>query len=283
MPHYARRFVAGLDLVEGWSAPDAAVGVVAGHGRGVVSVHGDLSLPSGWASVTKLVTALAALVAVEEGSVGLEDQAGPPGATVRHLLAHTSGLAYNEQRILAQPGRRRIYSNAGFEVLADLVAARTGISFDLYVTEAVLEPIGMNGTRLEGSPAAGMVGPLDDLLRLAAELLSPSVVSPATLGLATRVAFPNLSGVVPGFGRQTPNDWGLGFELRDHKSPHWTGRRNSAATFGHFGRTGSFLWVDPGIDLACAVLARRDFGPWAADAWPALSDAVCEEFGDRGQ
>jgi len=276
-------FVAGLDLVEGWHAPLAAVGVVNGTGGRVLDWRGDRTRRSRWASVTKLVTALAVLVAVEEGSIGLDEPAGPPGATIRHLLAHASGLAFAEPRVMAGPGRRRIYSNRGFEVLADAIAERTGMSFEHYVTEAVLEPTGMAGTRLEGSAASGLVGPLDDLLRLAAELLRPSVVSPGTLRLATTVAFPGLAGVLPGFGRQRPMDWGLGFELRDHKSPHWTGHANSPSTFGHFGATGSFLWVDPQIDLACAALSGRDFGPWAAEAWPVLSDAVYEEFVDREQ
>ena len=275
--------MAGLDLVQGWSAPLAAAGVVAGPQGRVLDRRGDPTRGSGWASVTKLVTALATLVAVEEGSVALDEPAGPPGATVRHLLAHASGLAFAERRVLAAPGRRRIYSNAGFEVLADAVAERTGMTFERYLSEAVLEPLGMAGTSLAGSAAAGLVGPLDDLLRLAAELLAPTVVSPGTMRLATTVTFPGLAGVLPGFGRQRPMDWGLGFEMRDHKSPHWTGSRNSPSTFGHFGGSGSFLWVDPEIDLACAALSGRDFGPWAARAWPALSDAVCEEFADREQ
>jgi CubicO group peptidase (beta-lactamase class C family) len=98
------------------------------------------------------------------------------------------------------------------------------------------------------------------------------------LGQATAVAFPGLDGVLPGFGRQTPNDWGLGLELRDAKSPHWTGSRNSPRTFGHFGRSGTFLWVDPDAGLACACVTDRDFGPWAAGAWPTLSDAVLAAF-----
>ena len=93
------------------------------------------------------------------------------------------------------------------------------------------------------------------------------------------MAFPGLAGVLPGFGRQDPCDWGLGFELRDAKRPHWTGARNSAGTFGHFGQSGGFLWVDPAAAVACAVLTDTAFGPWAADAWPALSDRVLDELG----
>jgi CubicO group peptidase (beta-lactamase class C family) len=92
------------------------------------------------------------------------------------------------------------------------------------------------------------------------------------------VAFPGLTGVLPGFGRQDPNDWGLGFELRDRKSPHWTGGRSSPATYGHFGRSGTFLWVDPQARAACVCLTDREFGPWAARAWPELTDAVLAEL-----
>jgi len=95
---------------------------------------------------------------------------------------------------------------------------------------------------------------------------------------ATSVQFPGLSGVLPGFGVQRPNDWGLGFEIRDGKAPHWTGTTNSAATYGHFGQTGTFIWVDPVADLALVALTDRDFDDWAKPLWPALSDEVLKEF-----
>ena len=250
-----------------------------GGGRGVLAASGDTGLPGRWASVTKLVTALAVLVAAEEEVVDLDEPAGPPGSTVRHLLAHASGLAFDEPRVLAGPGRRRIYSNVGFEALGTVISEQAGMPFEQYLTEAVLGPLAMAATRLDGSPAAGLVGPLDDLGRLAAELLDPSLISPSTLRAATTVAFPGLAGVLPGFGRQDPLDWGMGFEVRDAKSPHWTGANNSPATFGHFGASGSFLWVDPEATVACAVLSGRDFDAWAKEAWPALSDAVLDDLG----
>lgn len=245
----------------------------------MIAARGDTTLAGEWASVTKILTALAVLVAVEEEAVSLDEPAGPPGATVRHLLAHASGLAYDQDRVLAPPGRRRIYSNRGFEVLGELVEDRAGMAFGAYLGEAVLRPLGMAGTSLDGSPAAGATGTLDDLVQLARELLAPTLVSPETLRLATTVAFPGLAGVLPGFGRQDPLDWGMGFEVRDAKSPHWTGANNSPATFGHFGASGSFLWVDPEATVACAVLSGRDFDAWAKEAWPALSDAVLAETG----
>ena len=111
-------------------------------------------------------------------------------------------------------------------------------------------------------------------MRLGKELMEPTLVSASTVAAATSVWIEDLPGVLPGFGHQEHNDWGLGVEIRDAKTPHWTGRLNSPGTFGHFGRSGSFLWVDPTRGVLLASLAGQDFGPWAATAWPALSDAV---------
>jgi len=270
--------VEALGALARWPVGSAAAGVLAGPGAPRAGLVGDPDRVYPWASVTKLCTALALLVALEEGSVTLDDPAGPPGSTVAHLAAHASGLAPSGRSVLAPPGSRRIYSNAGYEVLAAHLAARTGIAFADYLREAVLEPLGMVGARLgPGSAAAGLSGTLGDLLAFGAELMAPTVVGPATLVRATTVAFGGIDGVLPGFGVQRPCDWGLGFELRDHKVPHWTGRTNSAATFGHFGRAGGFLWVDPVARVACAVLTDTAFGPWARSAWPALADAVLGE------
>ncbi len=264
-----------LRAIDAWGARAAAVGVV--RAGGDVAVHGPRGLPFRWASVTKLLTGLATLVAVEEGTVDLDEPAGPPGSTLRHLLAHASGLPPEDGPPLMAPARRRIYSNAGIEAAAELVAARAGIPFAAYFADAVVQPLGLAG-ELASSPAWGYRGPLDDLLKLARELLAPTLVAAETLAEATTVQFPGLDGVLPSFGRMTPNDWGLAFELRDDKSPHWTGTRNSPQTFGHFGAAGTFVWVDPSAGAACCVLTDREFGDWAKHAWPALGDAVLAEL-----
>ncbi len=268
-----------LDLLSSWPVGAAAAAVLTAAADGppmVVGTRGDIDRPHDWASVTKLCTALAVLVAVEETTLSLEDWAGPPGSTVAHLLAHASGLAPSGGAVLEPPGRRRIYSNGGYDLLGALLEERSGIAFTDYLRDGVLDPLGMRGARMAsgGSPAAGLHGTVRDLVHLAAELLSPTLVAPVSLARATAVAFPGLSGVLPGFGRQDPCDWGLGFELRDAKRPHWTGGANSARTFGHFGQAGGFLWVYPEAKVACVSLCDRDFGPWAAEAWPRLSDAV---------
>ena len=252
--------------VDGWPCGHVSVAVA---GR-VEAAHGELDRSFWWASVTKLATAVAVLVAAEEGIVDLDEAAGPPGSTVRHLLAHASGLPADGMKPIAKPGSRRIYSNTGFEVVADHVGERAGMPFGDYF-EAVW------GFPLGGSAAKAVEGPLEQLLVLARELLSPTRIAPETLSEARTVQFPGLGGVLPGFGRLEPNDWGLGVELRDGKQRHWTGARNSAATFGHFGRGGTFLWVDPDAGLALACLTDIEFGDWAIDAWPRLADAVLSE------
>jgi CubicO group peptidase (beta-lactamase class C family) len=260
--------------VDAWPVDNVAAAVV-GPG-GVLDWRGDEGREFGWASVTKLATALSVLVAAEEGVVDLDEEAGPPGSTVRHLLAHASGLPFEGASPIAGPGERRIYSNTGFEVLADHVAKRAEMPFEEYLSEAILTPLDFSG-ELRGTAAAGLYGTLLDLIDLAAEFLRPTLVAPETLAEATSVQFPGLVGVLPDFGRLDPNDWGLGFELRDAKSPHWTGAHNSARTFGHFGGSGTFLWVDPEAKLALGVLTDRAFDEWQDDAkrlWPELSDAV---------
>ncbi len=263
-----------LRAIEGWGAAVAAAGVA--RADGVVATRGPLDVQLPWASVTKLLTGLAMLVALEEGTVDLDEPAGPPGATLRHLLSHASGLPIDGDRTITEPGRRRIYSNTGIELAAGLLEERAEMSFADYFAEAVARPLGLAG-RLDGSPAYGYRGTLDDLLALGRELLQPTLVAAETLVEATAVQFPGLDGVLPGFGRMEPNDWGLTFELRDGKSPHWTGSRNSEATFGHFGRSGTFLWIDPDVGVACGVLTDRQFGDWAKEAWPPFSDAVLAE------
>ena len=263
-----------LRQVEDWPVENAAVAAIAASG--LLATHGDTRRVYRWASVTKLLTAYAALVAAEEGTIDLDEPAGPPGSTLRHLLSHASGLPFLAGQPVGRPGARRVYSNPGIELVAEIVAARAEMPFERYLAEAVLEPLGMEA-ELRGSPAADLYGSLDDLVRFARELLAPQLIAPETLVEATSVQFPGLAGVIPDLGRFDPNDWGLGFELKDGKHPHWSGDRTSPRTFGHFGGSGTFLWVDPEPALALACLTDRDFDAWALEAWPKLSDAVLAE------
>ena len=263
----------GLESLATWPGAHRAAGW-ANRLDGVASA-GDATRPFALASVTKLLTATAVLVAVQEGILELDEPAGPPGSTVRLLLCHASGLPFEGSDPVAAPGTRRIYGNPAYEVLGGLVAERADMAFPDYVREAVVEPLGMDATTVTGSPAHGARSTVRDLLRFAGELLDPGpVLAPELLAEAVTPQLPDLDGVLPGFGRQRPNPWGLGFELKGVKAPHWTPADASPRTLGHFGQSGAFLWVDPDAGVACAGLGDQPFGDWARRAWPALGSAA---------
>src|SRR3954468_7999448 len=116
--------VQSLQAVDAWGASLAAAGVV--RAAGVVATHGPRDAPVRWASVTKLLTGLAALVAVEEGTVELDER-------LRRLLSHAGE-------------RRRTYANEGIEEAARLVEAGAGMPFAEYFREAVVLPLGLRGS-----------------------------------------------------------------------------------------------------------------------------------------
>lgn len=224
-----------------------------------------------------MLTAWAILVAVEEGSIALDSSVGQPGCTLRHLLSHSGGYAFDGETPIALPGRRRIYSNVGIELGAATVESATGIDFATYLEEAILRPLAMDHTELAGSPAHGVRSTVADLTRFVDEISRPTLLSGATVSLATSIQFPELSGLVPGVGVFRPCPWGLGVEIHGAKQPHWMGSRNSAEAFGHFGGAGTMMWIDPVHRVGLIALTDRSFDEWASDAlrlWPELSNAV---------
>lgn len=233
------------------------------------------------ASISKTMVGMAALVALEEGSIDLDDSAGPENSTIRHLLSHASGLGFDSRRQVSPVGRKRVYSNVGIEVFCDHLESTTGIDFESYLSQAVFDPLAMTSTELRGSPAHGVSSTITDLLIFARELLSPTLVAQSTLDLATSPQFPDLAGMLPGITSFDPNPFGLTFEIRDHKEPHWTAPTNSPETFGHFGGSGSFLWVDPTVQIAAVSLADEDFGDWSLDVWPKANQRVLDTYGNR--
>jgi CubicO group peptidase (beta-lactamase class C family) len=128
-------------------------------------------------SVSKLVTATAALQMVEQGSLELDVNVNqylstfqiPHSAygpvTLRQLLTHTAGFEDNPvgsatldadkyqslheyvrtnipDRVL-EPGTIHSYSNYSFALIGHLVEAVSGMPFDQYVAEQVFQPLGM--------------------------------------------------------------------------------------------------------------------------------------------
>lgn len=261
-----------LGSIREWDAPHA---VAAASGPdGFVASQGDLDRAYGVASITKLTTAWAVLLAIEEGAVALDEQVGPPGSTVAHLLCHAGGWDFDTERVLAAPGTRRIYSNTGYDALAELVQRATSIPFDVYLAQGVLEPLGMLSSELRGSAAKDLHSTAGDLLRFTQEMRDPTLIDPRTAAGTRTVQFPGLVGVLPGWGRQDPCDWAFGPELRGTKSPHWTGATAGGDTLGHFGGSGCLLWFDPHTALGCVALSDRPFGDWSVGLWPGFSDRV---------
>jgi len=270
--------MAALDLIAGWPVDHVSAAVV--HAGEVVDTAGDVTRPFRLASITKPLVAWSILVAVEEGTLSLDQPAGQPGCTIRHLLSHAGGYAFDGAAPISPPERTRVYSNTGIEIAAGTLVDACAIPTADYLAEAVLQPLDMGNTALHGSPAHGASGCVADLARFVAEMRQPTVVSEAIRDLAFTSTFPDLNGIVPGVGRFAPCPWGLGFELRGGKSPHWTATNNSSRTVGHFGGAGTMLWFDPVVDVGLVALTDRPFDTWALEAWPALGDAVLAEFVD---
>jgi CubicO group peptidase (beta-lactamase class C family) len=130
------------------------------------------------ASLTKQFTSAAILLLVQDGRVGLEDSArkwlpnlpaAVGGATLRHLLTHTSGvidyedlipegttsplrdadvlgLLEVEDRGYFPPGTQYRYSNSGYVLLALIVGRASGEDFASYLRKRIFVPLGMQHT-----------------------------------------------------------------------------------------------------------------------------------------
>ena len=268
-----------LDLTSDWPVPHVSAAVL--RGGQIVATIGDTEREQRLASISKPMATWATLVAVEEGVVALDQPVGQPGCTLRHLLAHAGGYPFDGDEPIARPEATRMYSNTGISLVAQTVEAATDMAFADYLRDAVFLPLGMQSSVLRGSAAHGVRSNLADTCRFVAEVMRPTLIHTSTAAEAERIHYPTLAGIVPGVGRYEQCPWGLGFEVRGTKEPHWTGTANSARTFGHFGGSGTMFWIDPDRDLALVALADRDFDQWAPSAlhaWPELSDAVIAEY-----
>ncbi|MGP9538940.1 serine hydrolase domain-containing protein [Brachybacterium sp. AOP43-C2-M15] len=118
------------------------------------------------ASVTKVVTALTAATAIDEGLLDPEAPVAEhlpsphPAITARHLLTHTSGLppvmplwqipggrrarlaAVPQASLVTEPGTAHAYSCIGFILLGALLEELTGTCLPELARERVLDPAG---------------------------------------------------------------------------------------------------------------------------------------------
>lgn len=263
--------MSALDQLASWPVSDCAAAFI--RGDEVIDTWGHTDQPFPLASVTKLLTSMAALVAHEEGTLDLDAEIWD-GATVADLLAHSAGVAADEPKRISGLRRRRTYSTAAYDLVADAISSSAQMPFDDYLFESVFAPLGVSRRPLVGSAGAGGVASVDDLVAIVRAWRSPILIDESTLDRARRPHLPKLEGVLPGFGRQQPNPWGLGPEIRGTKAPHWTGLRNAPTTFGHFGQAGTMVWIDPVAGVTLIALSDEPFGAWAAAAWPVLADAL---------
>jgi CubicO group peptidase (beta-lactamase class C family) len=133
------------------------------------------------ASVSKSMTALAALKLAEEGKLDLDADVRTyvpffPGkkwpVNARQLMGHLGGIShyrdydkegfftthydtkesvdvFADWELEAEPGTKFIYSSYGYNLLGAVVEGASGEPFGKYVTENVWKPLGMDSTRLD--------------------------------------------------------------------------------------------------------------------------------------
>ena len=135
------------------------------------------------ASITKPFVATSVMQLVEKGKVDLDapvvkylpyfrlkDERSAT-ISVRQMLSHISGMpdvsdyewdkpqyddgaleryvrSLSNQSLIAAPGVRFRYSNMAYEVLGDLIAKVSGVTFEEYVKKNILEPLGMKSSTL---------------------------------------------------------------------------------------------------------------------------------------
>lgn len=266
-----------LNSTEEWPVNSVAAAAITPEG---VTTTGDTSRVYPLASVSKLITAYAILMAAEEGAFALDDSVpahllpsfdGAP--TYRELLSHASGIGFRDWEPEKPPQTKRIYSSAGYEVLARALEENTEIDFAEYVYEGICKPLGIE-IKVEGSAGHGFSASLDSLTALSQEFLHPQLINMQTVEEACTPQYPDLAGIVPGYGRHDPCTWGLGFSLHGGKNPHWIGLEMPDDTAGHFGQSGTFLWIHRPTGRAGLVLTDEPFGPWAKERWAKFNDSL---------
>jgi CubicO group peptidase (beta-lactamase class C family) len=275
------------------------------------------------ASVAKQFAAFAILMLAEEGALDLEDDVGShirelpdfgEPIRIRHLLHHTAGLrdwpgtlriggwdfadvlshehilamVRNQRRLNFAPGSEFAYSNTGYNLLAEIVARRSGVPFAEWSRRHVFEPLAMTSTHfhddhtrlvphradayardsdggyrrvvsnLTAVGSSSLFTTLEDLARWIAHLDAPSMAADAVI---TRMHSPGAldSGeVIP---------YGYGLE---------SGEYRGARTLSHTGAWANYvssLLRFPDQRFAVVVLANTD----EVDVWT-LSHRVAEVY-----
>ncbi len=212
-------------------------------------------------------------------------------------------------------GSKVEYSNVAYGLLGIIIQAVSGFSFADFMRTRVFTPLGMRSTMIapEGSlttrivhvagtrdpgdpferfnssyartlthPAGVAVGTALDTARFFQLFLDHGrlphggrLLAPATVQAMLTNQTAGLRGGIEGFTTWPDCAWGLGFDLRGQKRPHFSGDFSDATTFGHTGVAGTFAWADPTRELVCVMLANQMlYNGWFAPHWARFSNAV---------
>jgi CubicO group peptidase (beta-lactamase class C family) len=257
--------VSNSQLVEGWpGAPTVVLFRLKDGNVERLGEAGDLHAVRSWASVSKMAVALAFGVEIDWELHQFDQNFGPHGATLANLLSHSSGLGLEEGDPTVPIATKRVYSNVGVDHAVDVVVQDRDPAD--WLEERIFLPLGMETTHLEGRPCADVHGSTEDLVTLGAAWLRSDVVTKQTRNRQIKPYLPELSGIVPGFGRFSPCPWGLGPEVRGSKE-HWMGDW-PAESFGHFGQSGAMMLLNVDEQIGLVATSTEPFGPWAAQLWP---------------
>lgn len=261
-----------------------AVGVVDPDGE--LSVFGTVKGRYGFASVTKLLTTQVIADAVASGFVSFDDWVNDEyfnkgQVSLSDLLSHSSGIRPDHLECVA-PREKRIYTNEAFELAGNFVMKRLGADFENYAIGDLFEEglgLHLNSTiKMNGSCAHSANGSFEDLLAFAQEIRQPTFLEPQIHSQLVKPYLPELSGVLPGWGNYDRNEFGIGYEIKGDKSPHWTGSKSSPQTYGHFGQSGVFVFHDPVNMITASCVTNHDFGPWSKEAFPKMCDDIYEKI-----
>ena len=274
------------------------------------------------ASLTKVVaTTTAAMLLVEDGRVELDAPVsrylpaftggGKDAVTMRHLLAHTSGLpawapggtlgAFVGAELDAAPGERMVYSDVGFVVLWAALEKAAGEPLPGLLERRVYGPLGMASTgfgplddcvrcsptrtRADGTPVRGIVH--DPIARKLGGVAGNAGLF-STAGDLSRFAAMLAGGgalegvrvlreeTVRAFAERQPGaaERALGWETPKSNGTGAAGTTMSRTAFGHTGFTGTSLWVDPERGSWAVLLANRTYEPRASNQIQTVRRAV---------
>lgn len=257
----------------------------------------DVPVPWRRVTVAHLLTHTAGFPEFVPGAADLEARMAPAAAYVRAALEAEPAFPL---------GTRVLYSNPGFQVLGAVLERATATQVGNLLEREALTPLGLAHATMQpldrpgartaraelgprgGDPRtaiynspyfkrlaradAGLFAAPRDVARLleAYRLDGRGVLSPA---MARDAVTSHTAGIPGRYGAyEWPScDFGWSWEIRNGKSPHPTGARTSARTFGHLGGSGAMAFCDPERALTVVLHTLRDFGDGWATRGPYLT------------